>query len=110
MDWSSFEKEREQESEPKKDSSRDGKLPPRKKVVRDEEPRETEQPRALREEEQRERQKRLFEQQKRIEEQRRIENEQLEAERLKQQQQFIDSRNEEPDLDEDFQFEFLNLD
>ena len=79
-------------------------------MVRDEEIHETEQPRALREEEQRERQRRLFEQQQRIEEQRRIENERLEAERIKQQQQFIDSRNEEPDLDEDFQFEFLNLD
>ena len=110
MDWSSFEKEREQEKEPGKESEQREKLPPRKKVVRDEEAHETEQPRALREEEQRERQRRLFEQQQRIEEQRRIENERLEAERIKQQQQFIDSRNEEPDLDEDFQFEFLNLD
>ena len=110
MDWSSFEKEREQEKEPGKESEQREKLPPRKKVVRDEETHETEQPRALREEEQRERQRRLFEQQQRIEEQRRIENERLEAERIKQQQQFIDSRNEEPDLDEDFQFEFLNLD
>ncbi len=106
----SFEKEREQEREPGKESEQREKLPPRKKVVRDEEAHETEQPRALREEEQRERQRRLFEQQQRIEEQRRIENERLEAERIKQQQQFIDSRNEEPDLDEDFQFEFLNLD
>ena len=110
MDWSSFEKEREQEKGPGKESEQREKLPPRKKVVRDEETHETEQPRALREEEQRERQRRLFEQQQRIEEQRRIENERLEAERIKQQQQFIDSRNGEPDLDEDFQFEFLNLD
>ena len=62
------------------------------------------------EEDARERQRRLFEQQQRIEEQRRIEKEQLEAERLREQQQFIASRKEENDLDEDFQFEFLNLD
>ena len=110
MDWSSFEKERDQEGGNARKSQQSAKLPPRKKVVRDEEIQEAEQPRALKEEEQRERQRRLFEQQQRIEEQRRIENEQLEAERLRQQQQFIASRNEEPDLDEDFQFEFLNLD
>ena len=80
-------------------------LPPRKKTVYTEE----EQPRVLKEEDQREKQRRLFEQQQRIEEQRRIEKEQQEAEARKQQQQFIAAKNEDLDLDEDFQFEFLNL-
>ena len=53
---------------------------------------------------------RLFEQQQRIEEQRRIENEQLEAQQANEQKKFIQSRTEDLDLDEDFQFEFLKLD
>ena len=129
MDWSSFEKERSDEDvEPMKKSKppkymtenmepipeedaspkeKSAPLPPRKKVVRPEESEEA--PRVLHEEDQRERQRRLFEQQQRIEEQRRIEDERQEAERLKDQQQFIASRTEDMDLDEDFQFEFLNL-
>ncbi|MCR5673976.1 MAG: hypothetical protein K6F87_09725 [Lachnospiraceae bacterium] len=82
-------------------------LPPRRKTVYTDE--EQEQPKVLHEEDARVRQRRLFEQQQRIEEQRRIEKEQQEAEALKQQQQFIASKNEDLDLDEDFQFEFLNL-
>ena len=82
-------------------------LPPRKIAQQhDEEPK----PQVVQEEEQRQKQRRLFEQQQRIEEQRRIEEEQREAERLKEQQQFIAARNDDDlDLDEDFQFEFLNL-
>ncbi|MBO4265965.1 MAG: hypothetical protein J5910_02140, partial [Lachnospiraceae bacterium] len=82
-------------------------LPPRKKVVNVEAAEE--KPRVMHEEEQREKQRRLFEQQQRIEEQRRIEAEQLEAKRQKEQQQYIAGKTEELDLDEDFQFEFLNL-
>ena len=103
MDWSAFERERNDDGDTEHKP-----LPPRKKTVRPEDLEE--KPRVLHEEDQRERQRRLFEQQQRIEEQRRIEKEQLEAERLREQQQFIASRKEENDLDEDFQFEFLNLD
>ncbi len=106
IDWENFEAERNRDDEERSASKKDD-LPPRKRIERDD---DQEKPHVAREEEMRERQKRLFEQQQRIEEQRRIEDEQLEAERQKQQQQFIDSRTEEPDLDEDFQFEFLNLD
>lgn len=130
MDWSTFEKsggddegeklygkskppkymtesmepipEEEEEIKPKK-----APLPPRKKVVSAEESEEA--VRAPREEDTREKQRRLFEQQQRIEEQRRIEKEKQEEEARKQQQQFIESRTEDLDLDEDFQFEFLNL-
>ena len=96
------EDEAETEVAPKKEP-----LPPRKKVVRSEDSEEA--PKVLKEEEQREKQRRLFEQQQRIEEQRRIEAEQLEEQRLKEQQQYIASKVEDDDLDEDFQFEFLNL-
>ena len=116
LDWSSFEKSRGEEeeedtrrpkkSEPPKYMTKDS-LPPRKKVVTAEELEE--KPKVLHEEEQREKQRRLFEQQQRIEEQRRIEDEKLEAERKKEQQQYIAGKTEELDLDEDFQFEFLNL-
>ena len=130
MDWSTFEKsggddegeklygkskppkymtesmepipEEDEELKPKK-----APLPPRKKVVSAEESEEA--VRAPREEDTREKQRRLFEQQQRIEEQRRIEKEKQEEEARKQQQQFIESRTEDLDLDEDFQFEFLNL-
>ncbi|MCR5301973.1 MAG: hypothetical protein K6E49_05995 [Lachnospiraceae bacterium] len=135
MDWSSFGKEMEDEPDdrrykkskppkymtqsmediPEDDeeedvdrSARKSQLPPRKKAERTED--EVEAPRVLHEEDMREKQRRLFEQQQRIEEQRRIENEEREAERLRQQQQFIASKDEELDLDEDFHFEFLNLD
>ena len=112
MDWSTFGKEalgkdtddgedEEAYSKPKKEP-----LPPRKKRVV---PEETAKPQVMVEEEQRQKQRRLFEQQQRIEEQRRIESEMEEAERQKEQQQFIASQNEEMELDEDFQFEFLNL-
>ncbi len=130
MDWSTFEKsggddegeklygkskppkymtesmepipEEEEEIKPKK-----APLPPRKKVVSAEESEEA--VRTPHEEDTREKQRRLFEQQQRIEEQRRIEKEKQEEEARKQQQQFIESRTEDLDLDEDFQFEFLNL-
>ncbi len=94
-----------EEEEPKKKKAP---LPPRKKTVYTEE--EQENPKVLHEEDQRERQRRLFEQQQRIEEQRRIEDEQREAARLAEQQKFIASKTDDLDLDEDFQFEFLNLD
>ena len=71
--------------------------------------REEESARALKEDELRKKQKRLFEQQQRIEEQRRIEQEQYEQEQRKKQEQFIENLHEEEELDEDFQFEFLNL-
>ncbi len=132
MDWSSFEKERDEdvkiapmrkskppkymteslnvenddESDMMEEKPKKAPLPPRKKVVTEE---EIEKPRALHDEDARERQRRLFEQQQRIEEQRRIEKEAQEKERLKEQQQFIASRTEDMDLDEDFQFEFLDL-
>ncbi len=133
MDWSSFEKERDDDvkiaelkrSKPPKYMTESMKveigdesdmmeeeeqprapLPPRKKTVTAE---AVEKPRALHEEDQRERQRRLFEQQQRIEEQRRIEKEMQEEQRLREQQQFIASRTEDTDLDEDFQFEFLDI-
>ena len=137
MDWSSFEKEKSDtddrpyaKSKPPKymteslsdvaetkvddapqdkdDEPKKAPLPPRKKVVTADE--EQEQPHVLHEKEQRERQRRLFEQQQRIEEQRRIESEQLAAQQATEQKKFIQSRTEDLDLDEDFQFEFLNLD
>ncbi|MCR5688442.1 MAG: hypothetical protein K6G58_10525 [Lachnospiraceae bacterium] len=103
MDWSTFERDRSDAPKEKPKA-----LPPRKKTVRPEDIED--KPKVLHEEDQRERQRRLFEQQQRIEEQRRIENERLEAERLREQQQYIASKAEDNDLDEDFQFEFLNLD
>ena len=128
MDWSSFETGRSDDDErsyknstpPKymtesmkgveeeEKKSKKAPLPPRKKVVVPEEDADA-APVVLKEEEQREKQRRLFEQQQRIEEQRRIEDERIEAERQKEQQQFIASRTEDMDLDEDFQFEFLDL-
>ncbi len=130
MDWSSFEKDRGQDDDVKvyknskpprymtqqieeipdeaeeKEPEKKQPLPPRKKVVR---PETDEAPHVLKEEEQREKQRRLFEQQQRIEEQRRIEDEQRQQEALKEQQQFISQKIEDDDLDEDFQFEFLNI-
>ena len=130
MDWSTFEKgQTEDEDErryakskppkymtesmpPVEDEEADeapkkAPLPPRKKTTSEADA--TESARPAREEDVREKQRRLFEQQQRIEEQRRIEKERQEEEQLKQQQMFIESKNEELDLDEDFQFEFLNL-
>ena len=135
MDWSTFEKDRTEdedvkvfkkskppkymtesmepveaaESEEEEIKPKKAPLPPRRKTVYTEEENQ-ESPKVLREEDQREKQRRLFEQQQRIEEQRRIEKEQQEAKQLEEQQKFIASRNEDLDLDEDFQFEFLNLD
>ncbi len=135
MDWSTFEKDRDddedvkvfkkskppkymtesmapveeepdEQEEPKKKKAP---LPPRKKTVYTDE--EQENPKVLHEEDQREKQRRLFEQQQRIEEQRRIEAEQQEAARIAEQQKFIASKaDDDLDLDEDFQFEFLSLD
>lgn len=127
MDWSTFEKSNDDagekayaKSKPPKymtesmepipeeeEAPKKAPLPPRKKVVAPEYGEET--ARAPREEDTREKQRRLFEQQQRIEEQRRIEKEKQEEEARKQQQQFIESKTEDLDLDEDFQFEFLNL-
>ncbi len=103
MDWSTFEKERNGEEEAPKKAP----LPPRKKSVVREESEEVQRP--AREEDVREKQRRLFEQQQRIEEQRRIEKERQEDEQKKAQQMFIESKDDGLDLDEDFQFEFLNL-
>ena len=135
LDWSSFEKGRGEEedvkpypkSKPPKymtesleavreaedvakepEEAKKAPLPPRKKTVVPEENKE--QPHVLHEKEQRERQRRLFEQQQRIEEQRRIESEQQEAKQTEEQKKFIASKTEDLDLDEDFRFEFLNLD
>ena len=127
MDWSTFEKSNDDagekayaKSKPPKymtesmepipeeeEAPKKAPLPPRKKVVAPEYGEET--ARAPREEDTREKQRRLFEQQQRIEDQRRIEKEKQEEEARKQQQQFIESKTEDLDLDEDFQFEFLNL-
>lgn len=72
--------------------------------------REAESARVKKEEEMRLKQKRLFEQQQRIEEQRRIEQEQYEQQQSKAQEQYVLRQQEvDEDLDEDFQFEFLNL-
>ncbi|MCR5832219.1 MAG: hypothetical protein K6G67_08800 [Lachnospiraceae bacterium] len=132
MDWSAFEKDRDEdvkiapmkkskppkymtesmevvkddESDMMEEEVKRKPLPPRKKVVM---PEETEKPHAVHEEDQREKQRRLFEQQQRIEEQRGIEKEREEQENLRQQQQFIAGKTDELDLDEDFQFEFLDL-
>ncbi len=135
LDWSSFEKDKgegddklyakskppkymtesleevrqaQDEDETEEETPKQAPLPPRKKRVVPEETEE--QPHVLHEKEQREKQRRLFEQQQRIEEQRRIENEQLEAQQANEQKKFIQSRTEDLDLDEDFQFEFLKLD
>lgn len=62
-----------------------------------------------REEDARERQRRLFEQQQRIEEQQRIERESKLEEQEKEKQKFIAGQHEDEELDEDFQFEFLNF-
>lgn len=126
MDWSTFEKSDSGDdkayakSKPPKymtesmepvgeeeDAPKKAPLPPRKMAERAEESEEAVHP--GREEDSREKQRRLFEQQQRIEEQRKIEKERLEEEQQMQQQQFIESRTEDLDLDEDFQFEFLNL-
>ncbi len=132
MDWSSFEKEREddvkiapprtgklpkymtesmkmendEESDMMEEENKKPPLPPRKKTIK---PEDIEMQRPAREEDARERQRRLFEQQQRIEEQRRIEKEMAEEETRNEQQKFIASKTDELDLDEDFQFEFLEL-
>ena len=137
MDWSSFEKESDpgadrpfkksappkymtESMEPLPEDDEDEQevaeeqkpkkapLPPRRKSVVPQDDEDAASA-VLKEEEMREKQRRLFEQQQRIEEQRRIEAEQQEAARQKEQQQFIASRTEDMDLDEDFQFEFLEL-
>ncbi len=96
------------EEDAEEETPKQAPLPPRKKRVVPEEAEE--QPHVMHEKEQREKQRRLFEQQQRIEEQRRIEKEQLEAQQASEQKKFIQSRTEDLDLDEDFQFEFLKLD
>ena len=132
MDWSSFEKDRDEdvkiapprkskppkymteslpvendeESDMMEEEVRKAPLPPRKKVVTAEEIKPS---RPAHEEDARLRQKRLFEQQQRIEEQRRIEQEMAEEKSRNEQQKFIASKTDELDLDEDFQFEFLDL-
>lgn len=123
MDWSSFKKDdsvrddeedqvEEDEAEeevvpPYVSEKKREALPPRKKVINDEQ--EAEKRAIAREEEQRERQKRLFEQQQRIEQQQQLEKQRREEEQKREQQQFISSQQMDEDLDEDFQFEFLNL-
>ncbi len=132
MDWSSFEKDRDDdvriapprssklpkymteslpvendgESDMMEEEVKKAPLPPRKKVVTAEEIKPS---RPAHEEDARQRQRRLFEQQQRIEEQRRIEQEMAEEKSRNEQQKFIASKTDELDLDEDFQFEFLDL-
>lgn len=85
-------------------------LPPRKNIAPVSAQSEEESAKKIREDEQRRKQKRLFEQQQMIEEQRRIEREQYEQQQRLEQEKFVLSqRVEDQDLDEDFQFEFLNL-
>ena len=132
MDWSEFGKERDEdvkiapprkskppkymteslnvendeESDMMEEEEKKAPLPPRKKVVREEDIRPSH---LAHEEDARQRQRRLFEQQQRIEEQRRIEKEMAEVKARSEQQQFIASKTDDLDLDEDFQFEFLDL-
>lgn len=88
----------------------EAKLPVRKINPELSEARAAESAKALKEDELRKKQKRLFEQQQRLEEQRRIEEEQLaEAQKMEQQKFIVGTRPEDEDLDEDFQFEFLDL-
>lgn len=95
------------EEETVKSSVRGENLPPRKRTERED---EGEKRRTVgREEDARERQKRLFEQQQRIEEQQRIEKQNQLKEQEKEQEKFIERQHEDEDLDEDFQFEFLNF-
>ena len=126
MDWSTFEKGEDKDKaytkskppkymtesmepipEEEEEVTEKAPLPPRKMADRAKDNEEAVHP--AREEDSREKQRRLFEQQQRIEEQRRIEKERLEEEQQAKQQQFIESKTEDLDLDEDFQFEFLNL-
>ena len=132
MDWSSFEKDRDEdvkiapprkskppkymteslpvendeESDMMEEEVKKAPLPPRKKVVTTEQIKPS---RPAHEEDARARQRRLFEQQQRIEEQRRIEQEAAEEKSRSEQQKFIASKTDDLDLDEDFQFEFLDL-
>ena len=101
------EDEAEEEVPPYANIRKKDDLPPRKQVENERE--EKERKTFTREEEQRARQKRLFEQQQRLEEQQQIEQQKQREEQLKEQQQFIASQHMEEELDEDFQFEFLNL-
>lgn len=71
--------------------------------------REAESAREMKEDELRKKQQRLFEQQRMIEEQRRMEQEQYEEEQRIAQQQFAMQQHQDEDLDEDFEFEFINL-
>lgn len=71
--------------------------------------REEESARQKKEDEQRMKQKRLFEQQQRIEEQRRIEQEQYEEEQRLAQERYVLSQRGNDELDEDFEFEFLDI-
>lgn len=82
-------------------------LPPRKQVT--EEADDADRRNISKEEDQRERQKRLFAQQQRIEEQQQLEKQRREEEQKREQQQFIARQQLDEDLDEDFQFEFLNI-
>ena len=80
-------------------------LPPRRVVSTERD--NDERKRAAREDEQIERQKRLFEQQQQLERQRIMEQERIREEQKTQQASFESNVND--DLDDDFQFEFLNL-
>lgn len=71
--------------------------------------REAESAKEKKEDELRKKQQRLFEQQRRIEEQRRIEQEQYEEEQRVAQENFVKKQHMDEDLDEDFQFEFIDL-
>lgn len=97
------------EAQNEEDEEVEEKLPPRKINPELSEQRAAESAKALKEDELRKKQKRLFEQQQRIEEQRRIEQEQYENEQKKEQQKFVLSQQNNEDLDEDFQFDFLDL-
>lgn len=97
----------EEDIPPYVEERRNDDLPPRKRVESENET--IERKTISREEEQRERQKRLFEQQQRIEEQQQIEQSKLQKQQEEEQQKFIASQHMDEELDEDFQFEFLNF-
>lgn len=85
-------------------------LPPRKVNPAYAAEREAESARAMKEEEMRMKQKRLFEQQQQIEERRRIEQEQMEEKHQMEQEAYsLRQMGTNEELDEDFQFEFLEL-
>lgn len=70
---------------------------------------EEETAKARKEDELRKKQKRLFEQQQIIEEQRRIEQEQYEEQQRLEQERYVLAQQHKEDLDEDFQFEFIDI-